>query len=124
MPMTSKKSADAQDFGLAIARTSHLDDITVNIVTVRETHSLKEALAALPGGLCQCPHWGYMLAGRMSCDYGDHSETYDAGDAFYMTPGHVPTADAGAEFVMFSPKDQLEATDAAIRAAMLARQPG
>ena len=124
MPVTSKESAEAQDFGVAIDRTAHLDDITVNIVTIRETHSLKDALAALPGGQCACPHWGYMLTGHMTCDYGDHTESYGPGDAFYMTPGHVPTADAGAEFVIFSPKDQLEATDAAIRAAMQAQQPG
>jgi len=124
MPVTSKQRAEEQDFGVAIDRTAHLDDITVNIVTIRETHSLKDALAALPGGTCQCPHWGYMLAGYMSCDYGDRTESYGPGDAFYMTPGHVPTADAGAEFVIFSPKDQLAATDAAIKSAMLARQPG
>jgi hypothetical protein len=124
MPVTSKDTADPQDFGLAIDRTAHLDDITVNFVTIRETHSLKDALAALPGGNCQCPHWGYMLSGNLSCDYGDRTESYGPGDAFYMTPGHVPTAEAGTEFVLFSPKDQLEATEAAIRAAMLARQPG
>src|SRR3954452_16718980 len=123
MPVTSKDSAESQDFGVAVDRTAHLDDVTVNIVTIRETYSLKEALAALPDEHCKCPHWGYMVSGHMSCDYDDDTESYGPGDAFYMTHGHVPTADAGSEFVIFSPKDQLEATDAAIRAAMQARQP-
>src|SRR3954447_8383462 len=118
MPYTSKTAAEAQDFGIAVDRTAHLDDITVNIVSIRETHSLKDALAGLPDGKCSCPHWGYMLAGSMSLDYGDREETYGPGDAFYMTPGHVPSATAGAEFVLFSPKDQLEATNAAIQAQM------
>jgi len=122
MPYTSKTAAEANDFGMAVDRTAHLDDLTVNIVSIRETHSLKDALAGLPGGQCTCPHWGYMLAGSVSCDYGDREETYHAGDAFYMTPGHVPSAEAGAEFVLFSPKDQLEATNAAIQAHMQALQ--
>jgi hypothetical protein len=120
MPVTSKDTAEAQDFGLAVDRTAHLDDLTVNFVSIRETHSLKDALSALPGGQCQCPHWGYVLAGELSVDYGDREETYRAGDAFYMTPGHVPTAHAGSEFVQFSPKDQLATTMAAIQAAMQA----
>lgn len=118
MPYTSKTTAETQDFGLAVDRTAHLDDITVNIVSIRETHSLKDALAGLPDGQCPCPHWGYMLSGSMSVDYGDRVETYGPGDAFYMTPGHVPSADAGAEFVIFSPKDELAATNAAIQAHM------
>jgi hypothetical protein len=43
-------------------------------------------------------------------------ETYHAGDAFYMTPGHVPAAEAGTEFVQFSPKEQLAETMAAMMA--------
>src|SRR5947208_13903589 len=108
MPYTSKNTAEAQDFGLAVDRTAHLDDLTVNIVSIRETHSLKDALAGLPNGHCTCPHWGYMLNGSMTVEYDDRSETYGPGDAFYMTPGHVPSAAAGAEVGMFSPQDQLE----------------
>ena len=116
MAYTSKSTAETQDFGVAVDRTAHLDDLTVNFVSIRETHSLKDALAGLPNGQCHCPHWGYMLSGSMTCDFGDRQETYGPGDAFYMTPGHVPTADAGSEFVMFSPKDELAATESAIQA--------
>lgn len=119
MPSTSKNKAQEQDFGLALDRTDHLDDYTVNIVTIRETHSLKDMLAGLPGGNCSCPHWGYMLSGRMTVTYADRGEeVYEPGDAFYMPPGHVPTAEAGSEFVIFSPKEELAATDAAIQAFM------
>jgi hypothetical protein len=120
MPSTNKDTAEAQDFGLAVDRTDHLDDTTVNFVSIRETHSLKDALAGLPDGQCHCPHWGYVFSGRITVDYGDRQESYGAGDAFSMTPGHVPTAEAGSEFVMFSPKEQLRATEEAIRAAMSA----
>jgi hypothetical protein len=33
-----------------------------------------------------------------------------------MTPGHVPAAEAGTEFVQFSPRDQLAETMAAMKA--------
>ena len=44
----------------------------------------------------------------------------EAGHAFYTPPGHTPAADADTEFVMFSPADLLEATEAAIMRAMQA----
>jgi len=118
MGFTNKNIAETQDFGLAVDRTAHLDDITVNFVSIRETHSLKEMLAGLPDGNCKCPHWGYVLSGSLTVDYGDREETYGPGDAFYMTPGHIPTAEAGSEFVQFSPKDQLQTTMKAIQAHM------
>ena len=77
-------------------------------------------LASLPGGHCSCPHWGYVLAGSMVVHYADHDDVIAAGDAFYLPPGHVPEIDAGTEFVLFSPAEELKATDAAIMAAMQA----
>ena len=122
MGFTNKNIAETQDFGVAVDRTTHLDDTTVQFVSIRETHSLKDALAGLPDGNCKCPHWGYLVSGKISVDYGDREESYGPGDAFYMTPGHVPTAEAGSEFVMFSPKDQLEATMVAIQAHLQSLQ--
>ena len=121
MPSTNKDTADLNDFGLAVDRTDHLQDYTVNIVSIRETHSLKDMLAGLPGGQCHCPHWGYVLSGTITVDFGDQVESYVAGDAFYMPPGHVPSAEAGTEFVQFSPKDELRATMDAVHAHMQQR---
>jgi hypothetical protein len=40
-------------------------------------------------------------------DYTDGSEeTYGAGQAYYMKPGHVPATDEGAEWIEFNPADQ------------------
>ena len=122
MGFTNKNLAEAQDFGLAVDRTAHIDDTTIQFVSIRETHSLKDALAGLPNGQCRCPHWGYVITGAVSVDYGDREESYGPGDAFYMTPGHVPTAEAGSEFVMFSPKAELDATMAAVQAHMQSLQ--
>jgi len=72
-------------------------------------------LKGLPGDSCQCPHWGYLFSGRITVTYADHEEVYEAGDAFYMTPGHVPAAAAGSEFVQFSPTEQLTEVTAQIK---------
>jgi len=106
------------DMELAEDRAVALDDYTVNFVTIRQSHDLAPMLAALPEGKCHCPHWGVITKGRMTVQYGDREEVYEAGDAFYMPPGHTPAADAGAEFVIFSPADLLAETEAAIAKGM------
>jgi hypothetical protein len=117
VPKLSKDTApDVEDFGPALDRGGQLEDYTVDFVTIREGHSLAPVLTGLPGDNCQCPHWGYMLAGKVTVSYPDHEEVYQAGDAFYMTPGHVPAAETGSEFIQFSPRQQLADTVAVIKA--------
>src|SRR5262245_38136581 len=119
MAKVSRTTADnVKDFGVAEDRTTTADGYTMGFTTIREASDLAPALAGLPGGHCSCPHWGYVTRGRLVFRFGDHDEVYEAGDAFYTPPGHTPAADAGTEFVMFSPADLLEATEAAIVKAM------
>src|SRR5829696_9460083 len=123
-PMARTSSAgadDVKDYGVVEDRSSELGGYTVNFVTIREAQDMAPMLASLPDGRCACPHWGHMLQGRMLVHYADHDEVIEAGDAFYMPPGHVPEVDAGTEFVQFSPTEQLAATEAAVQAAMQAR---
>ena len=94
-------------------------------MTIHETHDLTQMLAGLPDGRCACPHWGYLLKGRITVRYGDRAdEVFEAGDAFYMAPGHVPGAEAGSEFVQFSPAKEMGETMAAIMKSMQASQGG
>ena len=122
MAKTSSATADkVADYGVALDRSSELDGYTVNFVTITKSHDLRPMLAALPGGNCSCPHWGYVVKGRMIVRYPDREETIEAGDAFYMPPGHVPSAETGSEFVIISPAEEMAATDAAIAASMQAQ---
>jgi hypothetical protein len=115
MPKASKESVtQVKDFGVAEDRTEDLGDYTVNFVSILKDHDLAPMLSGLPDGRCPCPHWGYVLKGRMIVRYADHEEVCEAGDAFYMAPGHAPAAEAGSEFIQFSPTDQLQAVEAAI----------
>jgi len=51
----------------------------------------------------------YVFKCRITARFGDRQEVYEAGDAFYMSPGHAPRAEAGTEFVQFSPALELRA---------------
>ena len=124
MPTASKHTTEqVNDYPVATDRSSELGGYTVNFVDIKETHSLAPMLASLPGGHCRCPHWGYLVRGRMIVHYEDRDEVIEAGQAFYMPPGHVPDADADSEFVIFSPTEELQATEAAIAAGMQASAP-
>jgi len=71
----------------------------------------------LPDDQCQCPHWGYVLNGRLSYRVGSREEVFEAGDAFYLPPGHIPVSNQpGSEFVQFSPTKELRETQAVMRA--------
>ncbi len=119
MPKASKESVtEVRDYGVAEDRTGDMDGYTVNFVSIRRDHDLAPMLSGLPGGRCSCPHWGYVFKGRMIVRYADHEEVCEAGDAFYMPPGHTPAAEAGTEFIQISPSDQLQEVEAAVVKAM------
>jgi hypothetical protein len=119
MPKASKETTPiTMEFPVAVDRSCDLADITVNFTIIREAHDLAPMLATLPTGRCECPHWGVLHKGQITVTYADRVETIEAGEAFYMTPGHTPAAAAGTEFTMFSPAEQLKATNAAIAKGM------
>ena len=62
----------------------------------------------LPGDLCQCPHWGYIVEGAITLRYADGTEeTSRAGDLYYWPGGHVAWTDEGVTFVEFSPPEEI-----------------
>ena len=62
-------------------------------------------LTGLPNDRCPCPHWGYVIQGQLRVTFADHEEVYNAGDVFYIAPGHRPVIAANTEFVEFSPTE-------------------
>ena len=69
---------------------------------------LAPALHGLPSDLCPCPHWGYMLKGRLRMKTAEGDQVFEAGDAFYWGPGHAPEALEDCEYVDFSPTAEFE----------------
>ena len=124
MPKVSKESAsNVQQFGPVTDRREDMDGYTVEFVSFGADSDLDAPLQALPGGACRCPHWGYVLEGRMRFVYADREEVYGAGDAFYTPPGHRPYVEAGTELLQFSPTQELAETERAVQEWM-ARQSG
>lgn len=75
-------------------------------VKVPKGTDLRPALTGMPDGLCQCPHWGLMLKGRVKMHTRNGEEVYEAGQSFYWAPGHAPEALEDSEYVDFSPSDE------------------
>ena len=126
MPKVSKESASqGGDHGPVVEASDELEGYMVNFVTFRQDIDHAPLLRGLPNDQCQCPHWGYVLKGRMTFRFGDREEVYEAGDAFYAPPGHVPVHnEPGTEYLQFSPAEELRKTGEAIMRNMQAMQAG
>ncbi len=121
MPKVSRESAaHVEDHGPVEDRHEDVDGYTVNFVTFHQDIDATPLLKGLPDDRCQCPHWGYVFKGRVTFRFADHDEVFEAGDAFYLPPGHVPVHDAGSEYVQFSPSEALHEVSATIVSNMQA----
>jgi hypothetical protein len=64
-------------------------------------------LQGLAGNLCQAPHWGYVIGGKLTTTYADGTQEVTRGnDLFYWPPGHTVRVEEDAEFVLFSPQHE------------------
>jgi hypothetical protein len=83
---------------------------TVGFETYTADADLSPFFRGLPDDRCQCPHWGYVIKGKLTFKSAGGEETYQAGDAYYAPPGHTPVLYAGTEVVEFSPTQELGQT--------------
>jgi hypothetical protein len=90
-------------------RMTEVGQMTVSFIRLSKGTDLSPALAGLPDDLCPCPHWGYMLEGRLSMRTATGEQTYQAGQAFYWAPGHAPAALEDCAYVDFSPTQEFAA---------------
>ena len=83
--------------------------LSVGFIRLPAGTDLRPALKGLPGDLCPCPHWGYMLKGTVRMHMADGHMDFVAGEAFYWGPGHAPEAIEDSEYVDFSPTHEFQA---------------
>jgi hypothetical protein len=95
--------------GLGDERQDEWGDFTVNLVKPPKG-DLAPLLKGLPDDRCQCPHWGYLFKGRIVVRYADREENLEAGQAFYMPPGHAPEALEECELLQYSPTEEYRKT--------------
>src|SRR3954452_24779277 len=124
MPKVSKDTAEMQEHGPVTEWHQDIEGYTVNIVRFNVDIDSTPLLKGLPGDKCQCPHWGYVLSGRVTFGFDDHDEVVEPGEAFYVPPGHTQRAEAGTEYLQFSPAEELRKVDEAIMRNMQAMQQG
>jgi len=125
MPKVSKESATGGgDFGPVVDRSNDVAGYRIGFTEFRQDIDATPLMDGLPDGMCQCPHWGYVLAGKVTFRFADGDEIFEAGDAFYTPPGHIPVKhEPGTEFVMFSPTEELEVTERVMMSNMHKLQP-
>jgi hypothetical protein len=108
------RSIPLQDIPTAIAdggvevRVLDQDGIMVGFVRLPAGADLRAATKGLPDDLCPCPHWGYMLKGRVRMHTADGHQDFVAGEAFYWASGHAPEALEDSEYVDFSPTREFQ----------------
>jgi hypothetical protein len=69
----------------------------------------------LPDDMCQSHHWGYVIEGRMILHRPEGEIVAEAGEAYYVGPGHTAEIGLpGTEVIEFSPAEELDRTLAVV----------
>jgi hypothetical protein len=109
MPKVSRDTAS--DVIIMEGREVRLEHLEGGYTVCFESHGTDADLAPLLRGLpddrCDFPRWGYVVEGTVQFRFPDRVERYQAGDAYFVPPGHVPVHRAGSEIVEFSPTEPL-----------------
>jgi hypothetical protein len=62
--------------------------------------------------------------GRLTFRFADHDEVFEAGDAFYLPPGHIGVSnEPDSEYLQFSPNRELSEVSAVMMSNLQAMQP-
>jgi hypothetical protein len=111
MPTVSRDNApQVEELEGFEGRYGEADGYTIGFETYTADADLKDLFRGLPDDRCQCPHWGYVLKGKLVYHYADGDDVITAGQAYYARPGHTPELFAGTEIVEFSPTTELQQT--------------
>ncbi len=80
--------------------------MSTSFIRLPQGADLGPALKGLAGDSCPCPHWGYIISGRLQMRTADGDFVYETGQAVYWAPGHIPMALQDTQYVDFSPTNQ------------------
>jgi hypothetical protein len=112
MPKASKSSAS--EVVELEGYEGHVEKLEGGYTVAFERYTADADLApffkGLPHDQCQASHWGYVLAGKITYKRAGGDETFAAGEAYYVPPGHTPVMYAGTEVIEFSTTDELQRT--------------
>ncbi len=118
MKVSKTNAPHHQDHGPVEEWSGEADGYTILFVRFGIDLDSTPMLAGLPGNRCPCPHWGYVLKGKVTFTFDDRVEVHEAGDAFYAPGGHGQKVEAGTEYVQFSPTTEHRIVSEAIQRNM------
>ncbi|MGH2793001.1 MAG: cupin domain-containing protein [Actinomycetota bacterium] len=111
MPKTGKSGAsqhfEAEGFD---GHYEDLDGYTIGFETYTADSDMAPLFKGLPDDRCQCPHWGYVIKGKLVYHYASGDDVITTGEGYFAKPGHTPEIFAGTEIVEFSPTAELNQT--------------
>jgi hypothetical protein len=90
-------------------RSARWGDLEVGYTTT-EPLDCTPVYAGLPGGVCPCPHYGYVFKGRLRCVYVGTDwpdEVAETGDVYFFQPGHVLVYEEPSEVLELNPASSL-----------------
>jgi hypothetical protein len=121
VPKLSKQDAkDVMEVEGYEGRFGELGGYTVAFESYSADADLSDFFKGLPDDRCQCPHWGVVMKGKLKYTTDQGETVIQAGEAYYVPPGHLPYLYAGTEVVEFSPTKELQETFAVIEKNMSA----
>lgn len=104
-------------------KTVHWGDMEVGLTTVHAPLDCTESYTwgRLPGGVCPCPHYGYIFEGRMRARYPGSDwpdEVIEAGEAYYIPSGHVLIYEEPSRVLELNPAAALKSCMDAMQIAL------
>lgn len=87
-------------------RSTEAGQMTVTFYRLPAGAGGRPLLQGLPGHSCHCPHWGYVISGKLRIHTAGGAHDVLAGQAFQVEPGHAPEALEDTEVFEVSPTSE------------------
>jgi len=83
-------------------------EMTIGHMRMSKGVDFTPLLKGLPHDHCQCPHWGYVIKGKVRVKYQDgNEEIVEGGQVYFWPAGHTVIFEEDTEYVEFSPQQQM-----------------
>jgi hypothetical protein len=116
MPSASPDEIELREIAAGYSgRFADWGGITVAFEEATAGQDASAMVRGLPDDRCQAPHWGYLFSGKIVVHYKDRTETVEAGQAYFIEPGHSIEFLEDSSALEFTPTAALERTFAAVR---------
>ena len=94
------------DAGGAQIRATDVGGMTVTFYRLPAGADARPLLVGLPGDACHCPHWAYVITGKVRIHTPTGAVDVNAGEGFHVEPGHAPETLEDTELFEVSPTPQ------------------